>query len=404
MAFYRLTFIMNTRPFYYTWSHQPDSDVFQVDFAEHDEFVLKGGRRVYDFLSTSFQSNFGHSHPAIREAIHRQLDQMAIASPKSTFDLKERVAGRLCERIGLDGGKIFFTVSGAESVENALKMARQITGRTKVMARNNSYHGATLGALSVTGDWRNEPHFTIDEQTIRIPEPYEDENLKKTRQIVVDAGSDTIAAVIIETISGTNGVVIPSQQWFDGIATLCQEQGIMLIMDEVLCGFGRTGSDFAFQPYGLQPDFVCLSKAISGGYIPFGAVWTGPRAVAYYDKEKLACGLTNFAHPLGLAALEAVLNLMEDTAFQENKKALEQCFKQNLSEIEDLPAVSKVRCRGLLAAIDLEDRPAPAWQTMFDAGLHAFSSGSTIVLSPPHISTPARLWEAMAALKRLLEK
>ncbi len=395
---------MNVRPFYYTWSHQPDSDVFQVDRAEHDEFVLCGGGRVYDFLSTSFQSNFGHSHPAIREAIHRQLDQMPIASPKSTFGLKQRVAERLCQRVGLDGGKIFFTVSGAESVENALKMARQITGRTKVMARNNSYHGASLGALSVTGDWRNEPHFTIDEQTIRIPEPCEDPDLVRTREMVIEAGGPTIAAVIIETISGTNGVVVPSQKWFDGLAALCEEHGILLIVDEVLCGFGRTGTDFAFQPYGLQPDFVCLSKGISGGYVPFGAVWTGPRATAYYDKNKMACGLTSYAHPLGLAALEAVLNLMEDPTFLANRRALEVRFKQELGGIEALPHVSEVRCCGLLAAIDLSDRPAPTWQTMFDTGLHAFSSGSTIVLAPPHISTPARLSEALGTLKRLLKE
>lgn len=327
---------------------------------------------------------------------------MPIASPKSTFDLKERVAARLSQRTGLEGGKIFFTVSGSESVENALKMARQITGRTKVMARNNSYHGATLGALSVTGDWRNEPHFTLDEQTIRIPEPCEDPDLKKTREIVAEAGEDAIAAVIVETINGTNGVVIPSQAWFDGLTALCREQGILLIIDEVLCGFGRTGTDFAFQQYGLQPDFVCMSKGISGGYVPFGAVWTGPRAAAYYAKEKMACGLTNFAHPLGLAALEAVLNLMDDSAFLENRKALEQRFKQELDEIEALPQVSEVRCCGLLAAIDLSDHPAPTWQTMFDAGLHAFSSGNTLVLAPPHISSPARLSEALDVLKQLL--
>ena len=395
---------MNARPFYYTWNHQPAADLFLVDRAEQDEFVLQDGRRVYDFISTSFQANFGHNHPVIREAIHRQLDVMPIASPKASFELKQRVSARLNELIGLAGGKVFYTVSGSESVENALKMARQMTGRTKILARKKSYHGASLGALSVTGDWRNEPHFTLDEHTVRIPEPSDDPLLETTRQIISCTGADHIAACIIETISGTNGVAIPSREWFKGIVALCREHDILLIMDEILCGFGRTAPSFAFQEYQLQPDFVCLSKGITGGYIPFGAVWTGPRVVEYYDSEKMSCGLTAYAHPLGLAALEGVLDLMSDPAFQENKMAIEHLFGQTMREIRAWPLVSEVRCRGLLAAIDLLDRSAPNWQTMLDGGLHAFSNENTVILSPPLISTPARLAEALDVLKRLLHE
>jgi taurine--2-oxoglutarate transaminase len=395
---------MNARPFYYTWNHQPATDVFQVERAEQDEFVLQDGRRVYDFVSTSFQANFGHNHPLIRKAIHRQLDTMPIASPKSSFDLKQRGSARLNELIGLSDGKLFYTVSGSEAVENALKMARQITGRTKILARKKSYHGASLGALSVTGDWRNPPHFTLDEHTVRIPEPGDDPRLEATEQIVSSAGPDSIAAIIFETISGTNGVAIPGQQWFDGVVALCREHGILLIADEVLCGFGRTGPAFAFQEYDLQPDFICMSKGIAGGYIPFGAVWTGPRAAQYYATEKMTCGLTSYAHPLGLAALEAVLDLMSDPAFQENKLSLERLFGLAMLEIRDWPIVRDVRCRGLLAAVDLLDQAAPSWQTMFDGGLHAFSNESSVVLAPPFISTPARLTEALDSFKQILHE
>lgn len=395
---------MSARPFYYTWSHQPEADAFLVERAEHDEFVLQDGRRVYDFISTSFQTSFGHSHPAIREAIHRQLDTMPIASPKSTFELKRGVSTRLIELTGLADGKMFFTVSGSEAVENALKMARQITGRTKILARKKSYHGASLGALSVTGDWRNQAHFTVDQQTVRIPEPSDDPLLETTRQIVSAAGPDQVAAIIIETISGTNGVAIPCREWFDGIVALCREHDILLIADEVLCGFGRTGPAFAFQDYDLTPDFVCMSKGITGGYIPFGAVWTGPRAVEYYESQKMVCGLTSYAHPLGLAALDAVLDLLSDPAFQENKAATERLLGETMREIRAWPTVREVRCRGLLAAIDLLDQPAPTWQKMFDAGLHAFSSESTVVVGPPLVSKPTRLEEALNTLKQLLHK
>ena len=379
-------------------------DVFQVERAECDEFILKDGRRVYDFISTSFQASFGHNHPAIREAIHGQLDTMPIASPKSTFALKQRVSERLNELIGLAGGKLFYTVSGSEAVENALKMARQMTGRTKILARRNSYHGASLGALSVTGDWRNQPHFTLDEHTVRIPEPSDDPQLETTGQIVSCADPNQIAAIIIETISGTNGVAIPNQEWFERIEDLCRKHDILLIVDEVLCGFGRTGPAFAFQQFGLQPDFVCMSKGITGGYIPFGATWTGPRAAEFYATEKMTCGLTSYAHPLGLAALGAVLDLLSDPEFQESKSNLERSFEQGMKEIRECPNVLELRCQGLLAAIDLPEQTAPTWQTMFDSGLHAFSNESRVVLAPPLVSTPERLTKGLDVLKQLLHE
>lgn len=392
---------MSDYPYYLTWGRQADLGAFPVRAAEHDEFVLDGGRRVYDFISTSFQTNFGHSCAAIRDRVHEQLDAMPVASPKASFDLKQTVSERLIGLLGLERGKLFYTTSGSESVENALKMARQARGTTKVLARSRSYHGASLGALSVTGDWRNEPHFTLDSETIRIPEPEHDPDLSKTRRLVEQAGAENIAAVILETITGANGVVIPNQAWYDGIASLCQETGILLIADEVLCGFGRTGADFAFQHYGLKPDLVCLSKGITGGYVPFGAVWTGPKLVDYYRDGVLACGLTCYAHPLGLAALEGVLDLMSQQAFRENLASLESVLKDSLAGLESQPWVKQVRIKGMLAAIDLVG-PAPTWREFFDRGLHLFSKGSMIVVGPPLVSTPERLEAALTELGNVL--
>ena len=392
---------MTIHPCYFTWNYQPAGDPFPVERAEGDEFVLADGRRVYDFISTSFQTSFGHSNHAIRQSIHRQLDAMPVASPKASFDLKQRVSEGLLERLRLAGGKLFYTVSGSESVENALKMARQLTARTIVLARRKSYHGASLGALSVTGDWRNEPHFTVDQQTVRIPEPHEDPDLNATRQIVAETGPERIAAIILETISGTNGVAIPPPSWLQSMQRLCREHGMLLIIDEVLCGFGRTGPDFAFQDYDLEPDFVCLSKAISGGYIPFGAVWTGPRVVDFYSREKLACGLTSYAHPLGLAALEAVLQLLADAEFRQNKENLQAIFANALDGMASWESVKEVRCRGLLAAIEL-NRPAPTWEAFFEAGLHVSCSQQMVILAPPFISRPDRLSESLRTLQQVL--
>ncbi len=387
--------------FYYSWTRQIAHADFPVKKAVHDEFVLDDGRRIYDFISTSFQANFGHSHGPIIDRIAQQLETMPIASPKSTFDLKRQVSQRLIQLIGLGPGKIFYTVSGSESVENALKIARQITGRQKVLARQKSYHGASLGALSVTGDWRNVPHLTFDQGTVRIPEHDQDPELVQTRKIVQETGPETIAAVILETISGTNGMSLPDQAWFDGIESLCREHGILLIIDEVLVGFGRCGPDFAFQDYGLRPDMVCMSKAISGGYIPLGAVWTSPQISAYYDNEVLSCGLTNYGHPLGLAALDAVLDTLEDAEFRRHKLELESLFADAINSLGNQAGVREVRCRGLMAAVYF-DHPAPSWQTSFDAGLHLYSSANLNILAPPYVSTSARLSEALAAYIQLL--
>ena len=392
-----------SRPYYFTWSHQPTVEPFPVESAARDEFVLQNGRRIYDFVSTSFQSSFGHSHAQIQSAISTQLNAMPIASPKSSFPLKERVSDRLLDLMDLGTGRVFYTLSGAESVENALKMARQMTRRTKIAARQKSYHGASLGALSVTGDWRNPPHFTIDEHTIRIPEPEDDPDFSKGRKVIKASNPDEVAAVILETISGANGVAIPENDWFKAVQETCSQHGILTIADEVLCGFGRTGPAFAFQHYDFIPDFVCMSKGITGGYIPFGAVWTGPRVVEYYDSEKMVCGLTNYGHPLGLAALEVVIDELTDLEFLGHKKMLEEKFAKVLNDMRKWEEVSAVRQIGLLAAIELRDS-APTWEECFELGLHIYSKGNMLVVAPPFVSSLERLDQALDQLSSAIKK
>ncbi len=388
--------------FYFSWTAQKAAVDFPVAHAEHDEFVLNDGRRIYDAISTSFQANFGHSEPTILNRIQRQLQQMPIASPKSTFELKQTVSQRLNRLINLGNGKIFYTLSGAEAVENALKIARQITGRKVVLARQKSYHGASLGALSVTGDWRNGPHLTFDEGTIRIPEHDHDHNLDGFHKILEQTGPENIAAVILETISGTNGMSIPHSEWFAGIQDACRKHGIMLIMDEVLVGFGRCGPHFAFHGYQLEPDMVCMSKAISGGYIPFGALWTSDAIAAHYHDETLACGLTNYGHPLGLAALEAVLDLLDDERFQAVKASNENKLSAFAEQLKDDPKVNEVRLRGMMLAVYL-NRNAITWQEGFNAGIHLYGKANLNIFAPPYNTEGERVLDALNRYKQLLE-
>lgn len=384
--------------YFVTWSKQSDASILDVDRAEEDQFILRDGRRVFDFLSTSFQASFGHSNRTIIERISRQLEHMAIASPKASFALKEQVTQRLLERLNLGDGKIFYTVSGAESVENALKIARHWTGRGIILSRKRSYHGASLGAMSVSGDWRSDPHLTFDEGTVRIPEPDDDPEGVEMRRVIEATGPRKIAAVILETITGANGVIIPSQSWWDAIQSICREYGILLISDEVLCGFGRTGPDFGFQQFGVHPDLVCLSKAISGGYVPFGAVWTSTRIARRYDREVFTFGLTNYGHPLGLAALDAVLDILADERFQRHKRSLERQFSEWLNSLRAIPVVRDVRYRGLLAAIDLHVA-APTWSTLIERGVYAFSKHNSLVLAPPLTADAKHLEQASSSVE-----
>lgn len=389
--------------FFFTWSRQNGMIPLPVEWAEGDEFVLADGRRVYDFVCTSFQANFGHSHAPIMDAIWHQVGTMPIASPKAVFPLKQAATAGLLELLDLPAGRIFYTVSGAESVENALKIARRITGRTIVLARQKSYHGATLGAMSVSGDWRGEGHVNFTEGTVRIPEPDDDPQADQVREIVRQTGGDRIAAIIVETVTGTNGVYLPPPEWFAGLRKICDENGILLIADEVLAGFGRCGSPFAFQHYSLVPDMVCMSKGISGGYVPFGAVWVGERWAGYFEDRVLSCGLTSYSHPLGLAALSGVLATFRDPAFRANLRDLEGIFSQQMADLQQRYGASALRCRGLLAAIEFGSTTLPGWDHFVRQGLYLFTKANMMILAPPLTSRPERLEQAFHVLKTSLD-
>ena len=390
------------RDFFVTWSAQQQATLLPLERAEHDELVLRDGRRIFDFLSTSFQTSFGYSQSTIIERVAAQLRQLPIASPKATFPLKERVTARLLAFLGLPEGKIFFTVSGAESVENALKMARHVTGRPVVLARRRSYHGATLGAMSVSGDWRSQPHLNFAAGTARIPEPHDDPDGSQTRSIVQALGANQIAALIVEPICGVNGVIIPPDSWWQAMQAICREFDILLICDEVLNGFGRTGRHFAFHHFGVTPDLVTMSKAISGGYVPFGAVWTNSRIAKFYENQVLACGLTNYAHPLGLAALDAVLDLFESPEFKTTWRAVESQFQDWLAHLARQPGIREVRVRGCLAAIETH-QPAPPWGALIQQGVYAYSKDRLLVLAPPLNSDPGHLAAAATRVEQLLQ-
>ena len=389
-------------PYYISWSKQKDAASFEIASVDGVTVTTTNGLRLIDMSSISYQAHFGHNHPTIIKHIKNQLDTIPMSSPKGIYPHKNETTQNLLRYMKKEDGKIFYTTGGAESVENALKIARDFTKKKIVLARSNSYHGATLGALSATGDWRNPAHITPEGWVERIPEPYEVDALEKTRHIILKTGADKIAAIIIETITGGNGVYSGSLEWWLGIKKLCVEFNILLIMDEVVCGFGRTGKAFGYMHYGIEPDLICLAKGISGGMIPFGAVWTTPQIADYYEENILCCGLTNYAHPLGLAAMRGVLEIVHDKNFQDNLKHVENVFKIELEKIKSLTNVKEIRVHGLLCAIDLT--ASVEAKKFFEKGLYLVSQTNRIILAPPLIISELYLREGMRKIYEVLKE
>lgn len=390
--------------FFWTWTRQKSAKHLEIAGGEGCWIGAADGTRILDAMSSNFQASFGHSCEPVKTAIHSQLDAMPLASPKHDFDLKRNVSEKLCALVQSGPGRIFYTVSGAESVENALKMARQVTGRPLVAARAKSYHGATMGAMSVTGDWRGQGHFGVQSSTIRIPEPADDPDLVTTRQVVTEAGPQNIAAICLETISGMNGVIIPPMAWWQGISALCREHGILLIVDEVSCGFWRTGAALALHHYGLKPDFVCMAKAISAGYVPFGALWVNETVASYYDDHVLSAGLTAYAHPLGLAATNAVLDLIKENGFQAQLRAVSARFGNHVNQLRTHPRVKGTRWIGMMAAVDLEPGPALSVDSAVRHGLHVALKDDSVILAPPLVIDEATCDELFKRLRAMLDE
>lgn len=393
---------MSTLPYYVSWTKQKDASTFNIASVNGPKVITDDGIELFDMTSISYQAHFGHNHPTIIKHIKAQLDSIPMSSPKGIYPGKNEATIELMHYMGKPDGKIFYTTSGAETVENALKIARDITKKKIVLARKNSYHGATLGALVATGDWRHDSHQLPEDWVVRIPEPNEKEAIARTRTIIEQVGGDKIAALIIETVTGGNGVYSGDQSWWDGISTLCKEFKILLIMDEVVCGFGRTGKPFGYMHYNVQPDLICLAKGITGGMVPFGALWTGESIAKHYEENVLSCGLTNYAHPLGVAAMKGVLEIVKDQKFNDFLKASIKVFHDELEKLKQLKNVKEIRVKGMLAAVDLTESIDA--KKFFLSGIYLVSQKNRIILAPPLIMNEIEMNSAMKSINKVIKE
>ncbi|MDO4760820.1 MAG: aspartate aminotransferase family protein [Corynebacterium sp.] len=355
---------------FHSWSAQDLIDPLPVHSGEGSYFWDFEGNRYLDFSSQLVNLNLGHQHPRLINAIKQQADTLCTLAPSFSDKTRSELAERIVNAAGSDTfSSVFFTNGGAEAVENAVRMARLHTNRRKVMAMYRSYHGATSTAISLTGDprrWANEPgdssvvHF-FGPYPYRSPFYSSSEEEETTRalehlnhQIQVE-GPNTIAAIIIESVVGTNGILVPPPGYLEGVRKICDTYGILYIADEVMAGFGRTGTIFAFQNFNVTPDLITFAKGVNSGYIPLGGVVISKPVRDTFSTRSFPGGLTYSGHPLACAPGVETFKIFEEEKILEHVQQLaREVVAPRLEQLKNThECVGDVRGLGLFWAIEL---------------------------------------------------
>ena len=354
---------------FHSWSAQALIDPLPIASAQGSYFTDYSGKRYLDFSSQLVNVNIGYQHPKMVAAIQEQAARLTTISPAFANDARSEAARLIAEIAPGDLNMVFFTNGGAEATENALRMARLHTGRHKVMAAYRSYHGATAGAIAMTGDprrWASEPGMP---GVVRYwgPYPYRSafhaENeaqeseraLQHLRDLIAVEGPQTVAAIILETVVGTNGILVPPPGYLEGVRAICDEFGIMMIADEVMAGFGRCGEWFAVDHWGVTPDLITFAKGVNSGYVPLGGVIMSDRVAATFAERPYPGGLTYSGHPLACASAVASISIFREEGVVEHARALgEDVIGPELRRLaEKHPSVGEVRGLGVFWALEL---------------------------------------------------
>jgi taurine--2-oxoglutarate transaminase len=353
---------------FHSWSAQALIDPLPIAHASGSYFTDYDGRRYLDFSSQLVNVNIGYQHPKLVAAIQEQAGRLCTVSPAFANDMRSEAA-RLIAEVAPDGlESVFFTNGGAEAIENALRMARLHTGRHKLLAAYRSYHGATAGALSLTGDprrWGSEPGVP---GVVRYWGPYlyrsafhaasEAEEASRAiehlRDVIQFEGPHTVAAIILETVVGTNGILVPPPGYLAGVRALCDEFGIVMIADEVMAGFGRCGEWFAVDHWDVIPDLITFAKGVNSGYVPLGGVIISEPIAATFAERAYPGGLTYSGHPLACASAVASINIFREEGIIENARQLGDVIGTALGGLaERHPSVGEVRGLGVFWALEL---------------------------------------------------
>ncbi len=409
---------MSEYPFFFTWTAQTGAKPFELTGGEGAHFTTADGGRWLDLGALSYQVNAGHGRKRIVEAIKRQADELCLSAPSAVYPAKIEVANRLLAMAGpgFEKGKVFFTLGGAEANENAIKIARQVTGRLKLISRYRSYHGASLGALALTGDWRRPAGEPALAGVIHVQDCYCDrcpfgQRVETCRRecatnigdVMALEGTRSVAAVFLEPVPGANGVLVPPPEYWPIVRAACDAEGALLVADEVLTGFGRTGTPFGFQHWNVRPDLITVAKGLASGYATIGAVIVSEKIAKIFDDQVLACGLTYYAHPLACAAALETMKLYEDEKLYDNAARLGPVLRKELdTAAARIRVKSFVRSLGLLGVLEVE-ADKEAWTMLGNElakaklSLHLDPKRGTAIFAPPLCITESELVTGMRA-------
>jgi taurine--2-oxoglutarate transaminase len=417
---------MNREYTFFSWSVQSAASPIPMVRAEGVYFWDATGKRYIDFSSQLMNVNIGHQHPKVVEAIQKQAAQLCFAHPGMATEPRGTLGQKIAEVAPGDLNKTFFCLGGAEANENAIKMARMFTGRFKVMARYRSYHGATHGAIALTGDYRRLPvepampgvvHF-LDPYCYRCPfgwtrDTCHRECISHVEEIISYEGPQNIAAIFMEGVTGSNGLLVPPDDYWPRIRQICDQHGILLVSDEVMSGWGRTGQWFAVDHWGVVPDMITTAKGLTAGYVPLGAVIVSDAIAEYFEDKMLWCGLTYSGHPLACAAGVATLEVYEEDGLIENAARVGLYLGKRLEQIKaSHPSVGDVRYIGLFSALEIvKDKTSKTpidpltelFKFLKENGLFTFVFHNILFVVPPLCITEAQLDEGLAIVERALE-
>lgn len=418
----------------FSWSKQKGFSPIAVKYGEGVYFYDYEGKKYIDFSSGLMNVNIGHGDQRITEAVVRQMQEISYVTPGCVTKARGDLGKKLAEICPGDLNKSFFTVCGATAIENALKLARLYTGQHKILSRYQSYHGSSYGAISASGDPRKLPvdaqqspnfvHFDLayGYRYRHGEEALLQDSVEQLERAIAYEGPGNIAAILLEGESGSSGCLQYPAGYLSAVRKICDKHGILLIIDEVMSGFGRTGKWFGFQNEDIVPDMIAMAKGLTCGYLPFGCLMVSDKVAKPFDDKMLAIGLTYSAHPVACAAALETLKIYEDDQLIENAAEMGAYMNEQLEKLKQKhPSIGDWRNRGLLGCIELvKDRNTKEPMAPFNAkpeemgvmnkvaakikelGMYTFVRWNYIFVAPPLIVTKAQIDEGLTIISEAI--
>lgn len=418
----------------FSWSKQKGIAPIAVKYGQGVYLYDYDGKRYIDFSSGLMNVNIGHGNQRVTEAVVRQMQEVSYVTPSCVTRVRGELGKKLAEICPGDLNKAFFTLCGATSIENAIKLARLYTGRHKILTRYQSYHGSTYGVMSAGGDPRKlpadaqqAPNFVHFDLPYLYRWPHGEKSLltdavAQLERIIAYEGPGNIAAILLEGESGSSGCLQYPEGYLREVRTICNKHGILFIADEVMSGFGRTGKWFGFENHGIVPDMIAMAKGLTSGYLPFGCLMVSDKIAARYDDTMLALGLTYSAHPVSCAAALEMLQIYEDDNLVENAAAMGKYMNAQLEQLKEKhPSIGDWRNTGLLGCIELvRNRDTKEPMAPFNArpeemgimnkvaakikelGMYTFVRWNYVFVAPPLCVTKEQIDEGLAIISEAI--